>query len=247
MLIFPLEGQINHTNNFNNMFASIGNTVNIPTSPTLVATTLPNSIALRVPSDNIAPSVSRPQLDNNASGNRNSLPKTEAPLSFVNANSAIENFSISSLPANSASYTANAQTSFLAQLAGGDISPEVRGIFVQYDKLVSFANVKYKPSNAGKPVDPIGIFKTLLQLEHESEDNTQPIDLADVQNESVATIPTDNAIQASAEPVYAPVETVNTQPQETSQSKEFVSPQILAYKTAIDNTSDTAPTNVELA
>jgi|CXWL01.1.fsa_nt_gi hypothetical protein len=228
------------------MFASIGNTVNIPTPPTLVATALPNSIALRVPYDNVAPSVSSSQLDNNASGNRNSLPKTESPQSFVNVSSAIENFSLSSLTVNSASYTANAQTSFLAQLAGGDLSPEVHGIFVQYDKLVSFANVKYKPSNAGKPVDPVGIFKTLLQLEHESQDNPQPIDLVDVHDAPVAPIPKDNAIQVSVEPVHAPVETVNTQPQEMPQPKEFVLPQIMAYKTTIDNTSDTTPTNVEL-
>lgn len=152
------------------MFTPIGST--IPQPVTLVSTALPNSIALRVPYDNVSPSVSSAELNNNASGNRTNLPKTEAGFQTSPAQPEIEN--IASQKTYPSASNNSVQTNFLAQLAAGDISSEVRGIFAQYEKLVSFANVKYKPSNAGKPVDPVGIFKTLLQIEKESP--TTPVE-----------------------------------------------------------------------
>lgn len=162
------------------MFTPITNTSFLPTSPTLVATPLPNSIALRVPYDTVSPSVSSAQLDNNASGNRNPLPKID-----------ITQFQTS----------ANAQTAFLTQLASSDISLETHGLFVQYEKLVSYANVKYKPSNAGKPVEPVGIFKNLLQQETpastvELPTNPEPVQKIDIPAPAPQSQPSNSQIQA---------------------------------------------------
>lgn len=152
----------------------VGNTINTPPPPTLVSTPLPNSMALRVPYDNVPPSVSNTQLDNNTNGNHNALPKASHPQTNLTINSETENFSINTA-ARSQELIVNPQTVFLAQLAAGDISPEVRTIFAQYDKLVSYANVKYKPSNAGKPTEPIGIFGQFLQKEKLGDGLQQPV------------------------------------------------------------------------
>lgn len=175
-----------------------------PASPTLVATPLPNSVALRVPYGNVSPSVSNSQIDNNASGNRNSLPKNiiHPPIS---ANTPTENFSLSTI-SNPATFTANSQTAFFAQLASGDISPETYGIFAQYEKLLSYANVKYKPSNAGKPVEPVSLFSTILQQE-----KTTGISVAQTDEEII--LPVDMKLTVGSEAVLStPVENINTQP-----------------------------------
>jgi hypothetical protein len=171
------------------MFNPIGN-VAVSGPLTLVATALPNAIALRAPADNVPPSVSSPELSNNARGNRATGSKTQTPqnisLPLISEEPQIATND------NVARYTSNAQTAFLAQLAGGELSPEVSGIFLQYEKLLSYANVKYKPSNAGKPVDSVGIFKTLLQIESESPkenvlENVSPADAeANIATETLA-------------------------------------------------------------
>lgn len=231
------------------MFAYLGNTINIPATTTLVATPLPNSIALRAPYDNVSPSVSSSQLDNNARGNRNSLPKENASQTVI-VNSSAENFSASSSQTNSTSYTANAQTSFLTQLAAGDISAEVRGLFAQYDKLVSYANVKYKPSNAGKPVDPIAIFKTLLQLEKESASHNLPdefpldlpSDLPYVQNVSSKELGDIDAPQKEILPKsYTTKDTIPAVIENLNQSS------IKLYESATHLSDYAIPTEVELA
>lgn len=232
------------------MFAYLGNTINIPATTTLVATPLPNSIALRPPYDNVSPSVSSSQLDNNARGNRNSSSKENAPQTVI-VNSASENFSTITSSTNSPSYTANAQTSFLTQLAAGDISAEVRGLFAQYDKLVSFANVKYKPSNAGKPVDPIAIFKTLLQLEKESASHNLPdelpvelpSDLPYVKKASSVAPAESDRLQEIIPPQqqYTVQDTIPLTPENINQSN------IKLYESATHLINYTTPTEVELA
>lgn len=150
------------------MFSPIVNSSVAPSPATalsaLVNTSLPNSIALRAPSDNVAPSISSAELYNNASGNKALPTKTDNFISVpvVNSNEH-KNFILTQLQNNH--LVLGVQASFLAQLAGGDITPEVRTIFAQYDKLVSYANVKYKPSNAGKPTEPSGMFGKMLQQE----------------------------------------------------------------------------------
>lgn len=227
---------------------------------TLVATPLPNSIALRTPYDNVSPSVSSSQLDNNARTNRDFLPKENVPQT-VTINSVAENFSATAPSTNSPSYTANAQTSFLVQLAAGDISPEVRGLFAQYDKLVNYANVKYKPSNAGKPVDPISLFKTLLQMEKESVSYNLPddlpvdlpSDLPYVQDISSAPPAESNTQQKATQPrafqlerrIYQeePVAAFNDNATENLSSQASIK----LYNSTIDESRYTIPTEVEVA
>lgn len=230
------------------MFATIGNTINIPTSTTLVATALPSSLALRVPYDNVPPPVSSLKLDNNASSNLTQIAKTEnqeQPVSV--ANNTAEKF-ILPAASNTTSITANAQTAFLTQLASGDISPEVYGIFVQYDKLVSYANVKYKPSNAGKPVDPIGLFSTLLQLEKESH----PLDVAAIEP-AVDTEHFQPEYNAPEPDYISPPEDFFTKPEIAIESHELyksiepVLSQLGAYNAAISRNLDTAPNELESA
>ncbi len=241
------------------MFAYTGNTINLPAVTTLVATPLPNSIALRAPYDSVSPSVSSAQLDNNASGNRNPLPKDNAQQNVI-VNSASENFSAIAASTNSPTYTANAQTSFLAQLAGGDISSEVRGLFAQYDKMVSFSNVKYKPSNAGKPVDPVSVFKTLLEMEKESASHNLPeelpvnfpSDLPFVQNISSAPTVESKALQEVQLPQSVQTERRIDQEESVITARENAIDSlnqaiIKLYNSAIDQSRYIVPTEVEVA
>ncbi len=212
------------------MLNPIGNNAALPQPLTLVATPLPNSNALRVPYDNVAPSVSNAQLDNNASSNRNYLPKTESSQTAPLTTSSNENFSLAAL-ANSTSFSASAQTTFLAQLASGDFSPEARSLFAQYDKLVSYANVKYKPSNAGKPTEPTNLFGALLKQELYPEANF------------VAPPPQAELPVASADSVQLPEPQV--QPQQSP--KEITLPQIQAYSATIARNLDVTTADVEIA
>ena len=204
------------------MFAYLGNTINIPAPVTLVATPLPNSIALRAPYDNVSPSVSSAQLDNNASGNNVLLSKRDNAQISIPINIAAEKFSVPA-NSNSASFTANAQTAFLTQLASGDISPEIYGIFAQYEKLLSYANVKYKPSNAGKPVDPVSLFSTLLELEKGHSVHS-------LQFDTEVSLPEDAVLPENiTERVLIPVEIEPIQTQELQLVKEATLLQLHAY------------------
>lgn len=225
------------------MFATIGNNVNIPTSPTLVATALPNSNALRPPYDNVTPSVSSAKLDDNASGNRVLLLKNENTATSLPANIQAEKFAIAQ-SSNSTSFAADAQTAFLTQLASGDISPEVYGIFVQYDKLVSYANVKYKPSNAGKPVDPVTIFSTLIQLDKQGQDSAQYL----IDNTQIPSP------ELTSEPVY--IAELDSTPakfiggnytQQQSPIEAEAMPQLNAYSATMVRNMETVPKELELA
>ncbi len=225
------------------MFATIGNNVNIPTSPTLVATALPNSNALRPPYDNVTPSVSSAKLDDNASGNRVLLLKNENTATSLPANIQAEKFAIAQ-SSNSTSFAADAQTAFLTQLASGDISPEVYGIFVQYDKLVSYANVKYKPSNAGKPVDPVTIFSTLIQLDKQGQDSAQYL----IDNTQIPSP------ELTSEPVYiaeldsTPAKLIGgNYTQQQSPIEAEAMPQLNAYSATMVRNMETVPKELELA
>jgi len=227
------------------MFATIGNSINIPTSPTLVATALPNSNALRPPYDNVTPSISSAKLDDNASGNRILLLKNENIQTSSTENTVSEKFVLAQ-SANSASFSANAQTAFLTQLASGDISPEVYGIFVQYDKLVSYANVKYKPSNAGKPVDPVTLFSSLMQMEKNQGDSTPLLfeDIMPIASETnVKDKPVVTQDQASAQ--YTVDDYTDYAKYETRQRDTL--PQINAYNATIVRNKETTPKELELA
>lgn len=136
----------------------------IPTPPPVVNTLLPGTTIAHVPYDNVAPSFSNAEVNNNASNNNTppSAHETE-PVSAISVEEAFANYlggSASPVP------NVNAQATFLAQLIGQDITvpPETVGILVQYEKLDAYANVKYKPSNATKPESvPAGAFSRILQ------------------------------------------------------------------------------------
>jgi hypothetical protein len=134
------------------MFAPIANSP-IPAHINLVATPLPNTLALRVPSTDVAPSPSSAQIDNNASANSGFISEkiSVAPLPIplqTSAGLSAQNYVLAQTNGGAV------QAEFLAQLASGDASPEVDKIFAQYEKLVKYGTVKYKPSDAGKPENP---------------------------------------------------------------------------------------------
>lgn len=136
----------------------------VPTPPPVVNTTVPGSAILHVPYDNVAPSVSSVQINNNARGNSTATP-SNAPAEELVDNSG-EETAPQRNTARSGGPLASAQTTFLAQLAGQDNSPQSNVILVQYEKLIAYSNVKYKPSNALKPeAEPAGVFGRILQQE----------------------------------------------------------------------------------
>lgn len=132
----------------------------IPLPPSLVATPLPDTAAtLRVPPTDVAASFSNTPINNNAKGSGSA--STSAPAAQVA--SAAQGSTVAS-PSPTPSLAGNAQTNFLAQLISQDSSPQASIYLAQYDKLVYFSSVKYKPSNAGKPV-PQGLFEKLLSAD----------------------------------------------------------------------------------
>lgn len=194
------------------MLAVASTTIAVPPAPTLVATPLPGTIAARVPYDNVVPSVSNARVDNNASGNRNPLPKAELQAAAVQTASAEETFS---LPASTPSQGLNTstQTAFLAQLTSQDASPAARVILVQYEKLVSYGTVKYKPSDAGKPTVPTDLSHLFSQALHEEK-----------APERAAPAAQKTAVKIDA-PTEAPAEvsvTASESPQQPAEEVKFV-------------------------
>jgi len=139
----------------------IGTTTNAYTlPPPLVNTTTPGTSVTHVPYDNVAPSVSSAQVDNNAKGNSEATASTAYQIA-ADAQSA--NDSIAALSNNSATLSATAQAPFIAQVAAQDDTQETLAVLA---KLVEYSNVKYKPSNAMKPTDaPSGVFGRILASE----------------------------------------------------------------------------------
>lgn len=65
-------------------------------------------------------------------------------------------------------------SSFLAQLIGQG-GAQTQAILAEYEKLVAFGNVRYKPSNAFKPAaDPVGVFGKLLRDASQIPDEPVP-------------------------------------------------------------------------
>ncbi len=140
-----------------------------PAHNNLIATPLPGTNALRVPHDNVAPSVSIAQVNNNARGNGGAAVTQAQPqqavLPVVNSAGGALPAMLSSAPAP---LSASSQTTVFAQMLGQDSPPgtTLRGIMVEYEKLVSFSSVKYKPSYATLPEpEPSSLFTRLLQQE----------------------------------------------------------------------------------
>lgn len=135
-----------------------------PQQAPLVHTAILGSNVLRVPSDNVPPSVSNAQVENNSKGGANAflLPSVDEDA----GDGVAPPFSLP--PTSRPSPSIQLPTTFLAQLLGqiGGPGPDsiTQGILVEYEKLVALSNVKYKPSNALKPPpDLSGAFDKLLK------------------------------------------------------------------------------------
>jgi hypothetical protein len=137
-----------------------------PVQTPLVATALSDAIALRVPPDNVAPSVSSPHIDPNARGNSNQLPPPSAPASAAASPSLSPGISGGFFTSTGSGFWLSPQATFLAQMIDQDYTPQTRVVLVQYERLMNLGNVKYRPSDAAKPAaEPAGLFGRLLREE----------------------------------------------------------------------------------
>jgi hypothetical protein len=185
----------------------------------LVNTALPGDAVARVPFDTVAPSPAGVELRNNTQGSGGGVnPSAQAQVAAGQAAApdAQEGASqfIAQLQRNIATSLGNGvQATFVAQLAAQDITPEVRGILTQYEKLVANANVKYKPSNAAKPeAAPAGVFGRLLQAQPPpSQIALGQIALAQAATDAVEAAPSPLArIEKNDKPEPGPQEAAGT-------------------------------------
>lgn len=157
------------------MMPLVNNASSFLTPPPLVNTTTPGTTVAHVPYDNVAPSFSSAQIDNNTRGNSSPAaapPQQAAPLPPPAENASPFSLALTNAEGN---FSTAAPATFLAQLMGQDLSPEARSVLVQYEKLVNIGNVKYKPSNAQKPEsEPTGVFGKILQTERASGPRPAP-------------------------------------------------------------------------
>jgi hypothetical protein len=149
------------------MFPVAVNAAATPAPATLVATSLPENFAQRVPSTNVSPSVSSVQINNNARGNGAYAPIENGAGLSVPVIAASGEVGTSGNPTPSASVPA----AFLAQLIGQQVPASLQGtlssVLVAYDQLVANSFVKYKPSNATlPPPPPSGVFGKFLAQEN---------------------------------------------------------------------------------
>lgn len=148
------------------MWPVVNTSITYVPAQALVATTIPGSFATHVPYDNVAPSVSNPQVNNNASGNGGafSVASETAQIAVADSGTSFPPFNEALTPSPS-----TPQATFLAQLVSQDDTAETQVILVQYEKLMNLGKVKYKPSDAGLPTpDPAGVFGKLLRQERPS-------------------------------------------------------------------------------
>lgn len=132
-----------------------------PLPPAMIATPMPDTAGtLRVPPTDVAPSFSNEQVSNESRGTKNPAARVVSNQPPTQGTQGA--FTESPNPAPQ--LQSNAQTNFLAQLISQDISPQATIYLAEYQKLVYFSNVKYKPSNAGKPA-PAGLFEKLLKAD----------------------------------------------------------------------------------
>jgi hypothetical protein len=191
-----------------------------PTTPSLVATPLPESFAARVPYTDISPSVSSVQINNNARGNGSyiaidTVPQYAVPVAEGDAaDGAIGGVASSKIPAT-----------FLAQIIGQGVPPAMQGalsnVLAAYDQLVFNSFVKYRPSNATLPPPaPASVFGKILAQEQGLPEpvriETPPVQTAPperVQQPAAQNIPV-QPVQAAAPEIKqaAPAEKPAPQP-----------------------------------
>ncbi len=151
------------------------NTFNYQTP--LVNTTLPgNSSIARVPPDNVAPSVSNVEVDNNnANGNTIVSSTTQQEQAVAQSTSAGGTAAFVLSQSGSVAQNSGVQSTFVAQLAAqDDNSPEFKGVLQQYEKQLAISNVKYAPSDALKPQpEPASVFGKILASERAAPQEQQ--------------------------------------------------------------------------
>ncbi len=183
-----------------------------PVQTPIVNTMLPGATILHVPVDNVAPPVSNAQVHNNSRGNGGSAkPQGEsAPIVLTGTN-----VTFALAQGDPANIAPAAPATFIAQLISQGVP--ITGLLLEYEKLISFSNVKYKPSNAHKPPPPpAGVFGRILQQEKTAapaEALSRAIDRPETSSESpeprtdikeAAPLPQEPAIPSAQRPSPAP-------------------------------------------
>lgn len=208
---------------------------NITTPPqTLVATQIPDNNALRVPYDNVEPALSTVQINNNARGNGGAV-----SLSQPGAQTAsVPTITIGEVPAflsgASSGLSASVQATFLAQMLGQDYdgapTEAMKSILVEYEKLIAYSYVKYKPSNAMlPPPEPAGLFGKLLQQEKAAR--AVPQSAAEATARAVQATPV--AAIATSVPAARPAPTATRTANTTTTIQEFVESEPVASASPI--------------
>lgn len=189
-----------------------------PPPTTLVNTPLPDTIAaVRVPPDNITPSFSNVQINNNARGNSGALVLAETPPPAAAASvSAGAVATGGSLPGYGAPAT------FLAQLIGQNIAgAPLNGYLQQYETMIRNSLVKYGNSGAfAPPPQPSAYEKFVAQQRLEQPSAPQQARLQPAPEASTQTQP---ALPIAAAIAAAPQRSqpVQVKPQAaTPESKE---------------------------
>src|SRR5690348_10236021 len=108
------------------MLPVVPNVTNYTLPTPIVNTTVPGTAVAHVPYDNVAPSVSSPQVDNNARGNSSAANLPSAPPAPSAELPALTLYS-PVLTEAATGFNPGAQATFIAQLAGQDTSPETQG------------------------------------------------------------------------------------------------------------------------
>jgi hypothetical protein len=164
----------------------------LPTQPTLVATSLPGTNALRPAYDAVAPSVSNPSVSNNSKGTGGYAGSASAP-----APSPVVPLLSTPMPASfsTSSASLNASAMFATQALAQD-SGSAETIFATYDQLVAASLVKYAPSNAALPQpEALNLFAKLLNEQKTSNTPMAAVAMQQATKEAAISAPSQAALQ----------------------------------------------------
>ncbi len=222
------------------MLPTIANTQIQQVQTTLVATPLPDTNAMRAPYDNVAPSVSSAQIHDNARGKGGAVPAAQEAAQAAPSSAAAAPV-IAAGYSTSPGLSAGAQTILFAQMLAQ--TPAGQGAFasmmIEYEKLVAFSQVKYKPSLATQPPPaPSGLFGKIMQQQK-----------AAAQTTTVHRIMAETAADDGPEPVAAPAPQARPVVSENPAPAEAVaSPPVAAigaYEASAHRTDAVAPSIAE--
>lgn len=186
------------------MIPVINTAVNIPPAQTaLVATPLPDTNTLRVPFDNVPPSVSNAQVNNNARGNG-----AYAAVESVDYAVPVASASTAAAAGSQSSVAPGIPAAFIAQLVGQQMPVALQGalggVLAEYEKMIVSSFTKYRPSNASlPPPPPSGVYGRILQQERAARVAPAPPAVADKQQPVERVEP---VAQPSAPPLQVEVE-----------------------------------------